>query len=397
MNKRRTALLVSALCLTLPASANTSDFHFSGFASLVGGTVLDGDGYWARLPEGAGQYDGGLELQTESRLGLQARYKATQELSVTGQVMFRGINDFEPKMEWLYATYYATPDLSINVGRMRLPVYHYSDYMDVGIAYPWLRVPSDAYSLAVTNYHGVALRYGWDWDIGTTTFKLYAGQQNTDPNDLITTIEQYKTEQLYNQSGQFTGVRGIRTTKDYEDMKGIVIDTQIDWFNLRLSFLDGKEKFTFYAEGDYPSTPLFGGTWADTRFVDVSVSMDYNGVFAIAEWNDYDTIYTSWFTSLAYTTGKWTPYIFYSEFEGTLRFIAPGGITAGFEDGVTGSLDDAYNSIGIGVRYNINPRTAIKAEITDFNDDGDAAVFIDEDRDGRTDATAFAVSLDIAF
>ncbi|MCV2885590.1 hypothetical protein OE749_12895 [Aestuariibacter sp. AA17] len=402
VHQNRTALSIGLGAVLLSAFASTgafanSDLRLSGFASLVGGTVVDGDGYWARLPEAAGQYESGWDFQTESRVGLQARYQAADKLALTGQVMIRGINDFEPELEWLYASYYVTPDANISVGRMRLPVYHYSDFMDVGIAYPWLRVPSDAYSLAVTNYHGVAFNYNWDWDIGTTSFKLYAGQQDTDPNDLITTIEQYKTEQLYDDSGKFRGVRGVTTTKKYEDMKGIVVDTQVDWFNLRLSFLDGKERFTFFAEGDYPSTPLFGGTWADTRFVDVSMSIDKGGLFAIAEWNEYDTIYESWFTSVAYTIGKWVPYIFYSEFEGTLRFIAPGGITAGFEDGVNGSLDDSYSTVAIGVRYNINPRTAIKAEFLDFSDDGDAAVFIDEDRDGDTDAQAFAVSLDIAF
>lgn len=400
MTKRKQYMMLTG-GLLLAASAGTnawaSDVKISGFASLVGGTVLDGDGYWARLPDAAGQYDGGWVFDTESRVGVQARYQAADSLAVTGQVMMRGVNDFEPKLEWLYATYYATPDLSLNLGKMRLPVYHYSDYMDVGIAYPWLRVPSDAYSLAVTNYQGVSLNYNWDWDVGTTSFKVYAGQQDTDPNELITTIEQYKTEQLYDAQGNFTGVRGVRTTKDYEDMKGLVIDTQIDWFNLRLSMLEGSENFTFYAEGGYPSTPLFGGQWVDTSFVDVSASIDYENVFAIVEWNEYDNIYTSWFASFAYRLDKWTPYIFYSNFEGEFRFIAPGGVTAGFEDGVTGSLDDDYNTVGIGARYDLTPRTAIKFEFTDFNDEGDAAVFIDEDRDGKTDATAFAISLDIAF
>ncbi|WP_346992787.1 hypothetical protein [Alteromonas gracilis] len=100
---------------------------------------------------------------------------------------------------------------------------------------------------------------------------------------------------------------------------------------------------------------------------------------------------------MAKTFGDWTPYVFYSNFEGEFRFIAPGGISAGFEDGATGTLDDDYNSIGVGLRYNINPRTALKFEITDFNDDGDAAVFIDEDQDGDTDATAVAISLDLVF
>lgn len=380
-----------------PVSAASNDINFSGFASLVGGTVIEGDGYWARLPEAAGQYDSGWDFQTESRVGLQARYKATSKVSLTGQVMIRGVNDFKPELEWLYATYYATPDLSLNVGRMRLPVYHYSDFMDVGIAYPWLRVPSDAYSLAVTNYHGLSMQYNLDWDIGTTSFKLYAGQQSTDPNKLITTIEQYKTEQTYNDAGNFTGVRGIHTTKDYEDLKGLVIDTQIDWFNLRLSYLDGSEKFTFYGEGGYPSTPLFGGKWQDTQFLDVSASIDYGNVFAIVEWNKYDSIYQSWFTSFAYRLDKWTPYIFYSDFEGEFKFIAPGGIKAGFENGATGTVDDKYSSVGLGVRYNVTPRFAVKAEYTDFNDKGDAAVFIDKNQDGETDASAFAISLDFAF
>ena len=398
MKKLATYCTAAAVLTGLPAFAQANDdFRISGFASLVGGTVVDGDGYWARLPEAAGQYDSGLEFQTESRLGLQARYQAGEKLSLTAQAIFRGINDFEPTLEWLYASYEITPSLEVNAGRMRLPVYHFSDYMDVGIAYPWLRVPSDAYSLAVTNYHGISLRYMLDWDAGTTNFLLYGGQQDTDPNDLITTIEQYKTEQLYNENGGFRGVRGIRTTKDYEDMKGIVVDTQIDWFNLRLSYLEGRENFTFYAEGGYPSTPLFGDEWVDTQFIDISTSIDYNNWFFIAEWNEYDTIYTSWFTSVAKTFGNWTPYIFYSNFEGELRFIAPGGISAGFEDGATGTLDDDYNSVGVGLRYNINPRTALKFEITDFNDDGDAAVFIDEDQDGDTDATAVAISLDLVF
>jgi len=362
------------------------DISISGFGSLVGGTVLDGDGYWARLPEAAGQYDTGVDFQTESRLGVQARYKATKELSITGQMMVRGINDFGPELEWFYASYSITPDLTANIGRMRLPVYHYSDYMDVGIAYPWLRVPSDAYSLAVTNFHGMSLQYNVDWGLGTTAFKVYAGQQDTDPNKLITTIEQYKTEQLYNKNNTFVGVRDVRTTKDYEDMKGLVVDTTIDWFNLRLSYLEGKENFTFYNEGDYPSKPLFGGVWTDTQFIDVSASVDYENLFFIAEWNDYDTIYKSWFTSVAYRIGKWTPYVFYSSFEGTLTFL-----------GDPKKLDDEYNSVGLGIRYNISPRTALKIEVTDFSDKGDAPVFIDENRDGDTDATAFAVSLDFAF
>lgn len=397
MKKAGGALLILLGLSATQVEANDK-IRISGFGSIVGGIVIDGDGYWARLPEGAGQYSDGIELQSESKVAVQARYAATDKLSVTGQVLVRGVNDFEPNLEWLYATYDITPDTSIKAGQMRLPVYHFSDYMDVGLTYPWLRVPSDAYSLALTNYHGISIDMNFDFDEVTSHLKLYTGKKNTDPNKLITLIDQYKGEQLYDDNGNFRGLRGIRTTKDYKDMMGVVLDSNYDALTLRLSYLQGEEKFTSYAEGQYPSNPAFGGEWVDTEFLDISLQYDQDEVLAMIEWNNYDNIYTSWFVSFAYRLDEhWTPYIFYSQFEGDFRFIAPGGISAGFEDAETGSLDDDYNSIGIGARYNLTPYSALKFELLQFNDDGDAAVYIDENQDGNTDSTAFFVSLDFMF
>ncbi|WP_337878787.1 hypothetical protein [Rheinheimera sp.] len=378
--------LVATSLMQLPASYANDDFSVSGFGSIVGGSVLQGDGYWARLPEAARQYKNDVDFQTESRLGIQGRYKATSSLSITGQLMTRGVNDFQPDLEWFYASYQLTPDSRLQLGRMRLPVYHYSDAMDIGIAYPWLRVPSDAYSLAITNFHGASLQHRMNWQLGTTAFKLYAGQQNTDPNKLLTTIEQYKTEQLYDDQGHFTGVRNIRSSKEYKQLKGLVVDTNIDWFNLRLSYLDGKENYRLYADEESRSEPLYGGQWTDSRFIDVSLSVDYSAFYFITEWNNYHTIYSSWFSSLAYRMGPWTPYLFYSSFKGTQTSI-----------GNPVNLDDHYSSVGVGTRYNLSSKAAIKLELTDFSDKGDAAVFIDKDQDGDTDATAIAVALDFSF
>ncbi len=396
---KKLCLVAAAIGLMgLPFAAHAKDnIRFSGFGSLVGGTVIDGDGYWARLPDGAGQYSNGFELQSESRLGLQATYKINPDWQVTGQAMIRGVNDFQPELEWFYASYNLTSESTLKFGRMRLPVYHFSDYMDVGVAYPWLRVPSDAYSLAVTNYQGINLDTNFDFDAFTTKVRLYTGQQTTDPNKLITTIEQYKTEQLYNDAGKFRGVSGVRTTKDYKNFMGIVIDNNMNEYSLRISYLTGRENFTFYAEGQYPSTPLFGDQWVDTEFLDVSLQYDNGQFLAIAEWNKYDTIYSSWFASAVYRTDTWSPYVFYSEFKGEYRFIAPGGISNGFEDAVTGSLDDDYNTIGIGARYNLSYSAALKIELLSFTDNGDAAVFIDQNRDGKTDSTAIFVAIDFAF
>lgn len=389
---------VSLGLLASPLVHSNEDINISGFGSIIGGFVLEGDGYWARQPYAAGQYADGFEVKSESRVGIQARYFLTDKTRITGQVMMRGVHDFDPELEWLYVSHDITYDLSIHVGQMRLPVYHYSDYMDVGIAYPWLRVPSDAYSLAVTNFQGAGLQYNFNFDSGWTGVKIYAGQQDTDPNELITTISQYQSSQLYDKQGEFWGVKGIRRVKHYRDMKGIVLETNINWFGARVSYLEQKEQFLRFDEGQYPSNTSSSGRWYHTHFADVSFTIDTDKWFAIYEWNKYEGLYKSWLASIAYRVGKFTPYVYYTEFrEVDSRDIAPGGISAGFEDRETGTLDVDYNTLAFGSRYDINPRLALKAEYTIFSDNGDAAVFIDENQDGVTDSKGIFVGLDFKF
>ncbi len=368
------------------ASARAGDLQVSGFGSIVGGTVLSGDGYWARLPEGAGQYQQGLELMSESRLALQANYALAEQWDFVGQFVARGHDQFEPKVAWLYGALTLSSDRQLKVGRLRLPVYQYSDVMDVGVTYPWLRVPSDAYSLAVTEFDGVMLSQRWNWQAGSTKFTIYSGQRDTDPNRLITAIEQYKNEQKFNIVGDFVGLGDIHTTKFYRDMRGLVLENSIDWLTLRFSYLKGRENFSYYDISPNGYRLRFGDEWLPTRFLDGSVQLDLKNFFVVAEWNYYQKIYKSWFTSVAYKAELWTPYVYLSGFKGTQRWAV---------DPLR--LDDHYQSTGLGLRYDLAPRVALKTELTLFSDKGDAPVFIDRNRDGDTDATALAVSLDFSF
>lgn len=372
--------------LLATASARAGEIQVSGFGSIVGGTVLSGDGYWARMPEGAGQYQHGLELMSESRLALQANYAPAELLDFVGQFVARGHDHFEPKVAWLYGSLTFSSDRQLKVGRLRLPVYQYSDVMDVGVTYPWLRVPSDAYSLAVTEFDGAMLSQRWNWLTGITKLTLYSGQRDTAPNRLITTIEQYKNEQKFDPAGEFTGLGDIHTTKYYRDMRGLVLENSIDWLTLRFSYLKGRENFSYYDITPNGYQLRLGNEWVPTRFLDGSVQLDLKNFLVVAEWNYYQTIYKSWFTSVAYKAELWTPYVYLSGFKGTQRWAV---------DPLR--LDDHYQSTGFGLRYDLAPRVALKTELTLFSDKGDAAVFIDRNRDGDTDANALAVSIDFSF
>jgi hypothetical protein len=377
-------LLLGMVCTTTYSQA--AELSVSGYGSIVGGRAISGDGYWARMPEAAGQYGRGLELKTESRFGVQGTYEVDNNLDFIGQVIARGMNDFSPRVTWLYGSLNLSSERQFKVGRLRLPVYHFSDVMDVGVAYPWLRVPADAYSLAVTDFDGMMLTQRRNWSFGVAKFSFYVGQRDTEPNDLLTAIEKYKNEQRFDVEGKFIGFGDIRTTKFYRDMRGLVLENSMEWLTVRFSYLKGRENFSYFDSISTVEKLRFGNNWTETRFLDGSFQVDFNNWLLMAEWNYYRTIYKSWFTSVAYTIEHWTPYVYFSGFKG-----AQSG------QGNPSWIDDHYQSLGIGTRHDLTPRIALKVEVTRFSDIGESPVFIDRDNDGDTDATAIALSLDFSF
>ena len=65
----------------------------------------------------------------------------------------------------------------LRAGRLRSPVYMYSESLDVGYSYPWLRLPDEVYSqVQVTNYEGVDAVYTVPLSYGSVTVQVAGGQ-----------------------------------------------------------------------------------------------------------------------------------------------------------------------------------------------------------------------------
>lgn len=65
----------------------------------------------------------------------------------------------------------------VRAGRLRSPVYMYSESLDVGFSYPWLRLPDEVYSqVQLTNYEGADVVYTLPLSYGSVTFQVAAGQ-----------------------------------------------------------------------------------------------------------------------------------------------------------------------------------------------------------------------------
>lgn len=321
-------VIVLAAFLSSPALA--VDYDISGFGSIIGVKVMSGDGFIAHYPTMA-TYESSFNMIEESRLGIQPRVKFDDKTSLTAQVILRGSTDWDANLEWFYLTYDVNPDLRLQAGRMRLPAYLYSDFMDVGYAYTFIRVPGDTYSVDAVNYNGVSLTYSTRLGEIDTSLQLYGGGEKTNPNRLMSYIRMFEHR------------------RDYTDLYGAVLTLSYGPATFRSTYLTTDIKETALDPDNVPDFVDPPGKF-NIGFYDIALMLDLQPFYIVAEYNEYE-YYTSWLGSVSYNIDQWTFHLTASAFD----------------------LDQAWEShktYAVGLRYDINTNIAFKLQLDKFTDTG---------------------------
>ncbi len=141
---------------------------FNGFGQIIVGTTLDNSRPMnVRTPAYA--YSADPSFLSESLFALQTTATLSDTLSAVAQIVASGVpgekdtsgsvtpGNFQPEFSWAYLHGELDNQWSVNLGRQRLPLYRYSGYLQVGVAYPWIRPPSSVYSTPINNFDGVLL------------------------------------------------------------------------------------------------------------------------------------------------------------------------------------------------------------------------------------------------
>ena len=152
------------MALGFNASAN---INLNGFATIAAGQTFEDDVEYHAM-------NNDLSFKNLSLFGLQASADLGDGLTATAQILSRGENDFKAEFEWAYVGYQINDKVDVKVGRLRTPIYYFSEYLDVSYAYHWLTPPNEYYAAILTNYDGVSLLYkdyaaGWDYSIQVGT------------------------------------------------------------------------------------------------------------------------------------------------------------------------------------------------------------------------------------
>ncbi len=206
--------LFTCTALLLLSQTSVAEFRWdaSGFATIGAGKTNRDELLYM-------DYDGDWSVDSDTMLGLQLVVEPLDRLSLTGQVVTRGhsfddVGEYSTEIEWLFASYNLAESTRVRAGRLRTPYQYYSESLEVGYSYVWVRPPPNVYAFLFepfSHFDGVDLSYTHYGDDVDTEFKLLYGTQE----------------------GAF-----LETRVDIEQLWGFSVATRWQDLTLRYGFLD---------------------------------------------------------------------------------------------------------------------------------------------------------------
>ena len=156
--------LFGGTCTAQSSEPGGDGIRFSGFGT-VGVTHAAAPAGWGflRTTEQPAS-DRSTRFDLDSRLGAQVNYAASPEIELVAQMLVTRRVAGTPaadSLEWAFAAYRPTADLTLRAGRLNLDQYVMSDYRNVGFAYLYARPPVEFYSSVPSNLDGVDITHTW--------------------------------------------------------------------------------------------------------------------------------------------------------------------------------------------------------------------------------------------
>lgn len=182
--------VVATFLVTSSVQASSGDLNIYGFMS-VGVGILDKNEVTIEGFEGEGNF------KQDTLLALQISKQVNDKTTATGQLISRGTDDFKTEAAWAYLSYESDTDLTARMGRLRIPFFYYSEFLEVGYAYNWVRLPSDVYNIPFSSFDGFDFTQRFSIGALDSSIQLNYGRLN----DELTIFEEDYRSDLKNMVG----------------------------------------------------------------------------------------------------------------------------------------------------------------------------------------------------
>lgn len=344
------AVAMAALLGGLPA-LHAAELSWSGFAT-AGYAVSDRSYRYERYVDRSGSFErdslAGVQLVAE----LAPRWSATVQATLAPSVS----NDqrWDARLQWAFLSYRLSNDTLLRAGKLRMPMYLFSENMQVGASYAVMHLPTEVYSTAPTNdYTGLAFSRNWALAAGELGLEAYAGRTS------LTARAQpgaSSAGELHTRSG---GV--VLAYRNEDDV------WRMGWQRARIR-VDGMGQGSAPAAGTQggsdiaPGVPQGGDSdGIDTRVALLGADLHFDGDWRVLgeyAWRHAPHAVTPKNSQGAYLTllrpvGKWTPYV-------TLARLLSDR-AARIAEGTRGGVDD-QRSLALGAAYSLSPSSKFKLE-----------------------------------
>ena len=343
----RKLLAVGVIALTLPMSAlAASKLKVNGFTT-AGFSITDTAEQYTNTDE-----DGSFEESTF--MGLQMRFAPNKKVPINFVTQFiaRARDKWDMTADWAYVGWEANDSLTLNVGRIKAPIFMISEAYDVGVTYPWINPPEEIYGFAnvpFTSLTGMSLDYNYEFDESWVRVQFYLGRDDVSIPAL-----------------------GIPVAADVTRLFGLAITTGTDLYEVRFavldvdirmdltdeligapqarSFLDGLS--AAQVDGALALLGISNNMVGTAGFASLSGRYTGDNLLLMAEiaYRPVDDIpfpeTDAGFVTVAYTIGKWQPHLTFSKVKSSKSDL----------------LNQSQESVILGVRYNIQPWAALKID-----------------------------------
>lgn len=175
------ALLVQPAAHAGHTTAQESSWTFGGFGTLSAVHSSEKQADYAANPLNPGEAGATRDWSyaVDSRLGAQLSYNDGGHWSAVLQVVAERnlTHSWTPKVEWANVQYQVSPELSLRVGRIALPLFLSGDYRKASYALTSVRTPVELYAaIPISNSDGIDASYRWNFgNVKNTTQVLFGG------------------------------------------------------------------------------------------------------------------------------------------------------------------------------------------------------------------------------
>ena len=170
MRNRWAALLLAVLMNLAVIPVAAVDFSVSGFGT-AGYARSDQSYTYQRFIDDSGTF------WRDSVVGLQLDAKFADKFGATVQFKLapasNNDNEYKGTVSWAFLSWRPTNDWLFRAGKQRIPLYLYSQTVDIGVTYDFARLPTEMYSISPNN-ELVGLSFGKTWGLADGEFSLDA-------------------------------------------------------------------------------------------------------------------------------------------------------------------------------------------------------------------------------